>query len=102
MSSRFYPMNTKTKVPTASPEANEFGHDDFFLYVVNAETGKSPKVIADCGSEEVGSVHPCTQDTGLGHRAMADHKVVAVKNGKTGEVLGTLPKAKTLPYWVMK
>ena len=103
MSSHFFPMNTKTKVPTESPESNEFGHTEaFFLYLVNAQTGTAPKVVADYGPAEVGSVHWCTQDTGLGHRSMADHRVVAVKNGKTGEVTGTLPKGKTLPFWVMK
>lgn len=105
-----YIMNTRTKVPTDAPETNEFGHDSFegkypvqFVYLVNAETGGSPKVYAAYGTgpqEQVGRVAAVTQDTGLGNRAMADHRVVAIKTRDGIE--GTLPKGKTIAFWVAK
>ena len=98
----FYIMNTKTKTPTTTPWDNKFGHsstDVTFLYL---QSGKSVKVVATYGGTDaaIGSYLPVTQDTGMGHRWMADHYVVAVVD-KDG-VRGTLPTAKALPFWVTK
>lgn len=103
-------MNTKTTVPTETPEANQFGHvftdtqyPASFVYLVNAETGGTPKVYATYGlgpDEVVGNVVPSTHDTGLGHRRMPRQKIVAVKTAAGVE--GTLPKGKTIQFWVAK
>lgn len=103
-----YAMNTKTKVPAEMPEANEFGHlaQEFtFYFLVDADTGNAAKVygcwgIGEDPGAEVGKRYNMVQDTGLGHRSMKDHRVVAVR--ANGVTYGTPPKGKTLPYWVAK
>lgn len=103
MASTLYLMNTQTRVATTDPQANEFGHDEAtFIYLVLAETGRSPKVMATYGTDErVGEVRSCIQDTGLGHRQMPDHRVVAVQHAD-GTVEGVRPTTQRLPFWVAK
>lgn len=106
-----YAMKTGKKVPTEDPAANPYSHTDddtTFVYLVNAETGRNPKVYGSSGANPewaaerypVGKTLTTVQDTGLGSRHMPAHRVVAVKC--KGKVTGTLPTAKTLPYWVAK
>jgi hypothetical protein len=110
MAQRTYLMNTKSAVPTSNPNANEFTHSTekgcIMLYLQPLEYGQpkgAVKVVADyAGMDryEIGETLWATQDTGLGHRKMKNHKVVAIM-GKD-ETKGELPAKKTLAFWVTK
>lgn len=103
----WYIMNTRTRVATDAPETNQFGHGEgtTFVYAVDSETGKSPKVWATSGlngpRDNVHGVVAMVQDTGMGHRTMRDHRIVAIRNAD-GTVEGTVPAGRTIPFWVAK
>lgn len=98
----FYIMNTKTKTPTATPWDNEFGHCGDNVSFMFIQSGTSVKAVATYGTAPtaIGSTIAVTQDTGMGHRWMAPHTLIAVAT-KDG-MIGTPPAAKNIPFWVCK
>ena len=101
----WYLMNTRSKVHTDQPQNNEFGHTAAtFVWLQDQRTGAGLKVVAtyDGGNPpRVGEVLPCVQDTGLGHRSMNAHVVLATRTPE-GEQAGVLPARRVLPFWVTK
>lgn len=102
-----YCMNTKTTVSVEDPSSNEFGHTlasgSTFVYLRStaSDSLKIWSTYGGAGEFELGQRVNCTQDTGLGHRSMPDHVVVAVLS--TAGLVGKLPvNRRKLPYWVAK
>lgn len=98
-----YAMNTRTTVPTHRPQDNEFGHDHGCTFVyLQSTNGLAVKVWVTYGDPQlkVGQRVSMTNDTGLGHRSMADHIVLAVM--KDNAFHGKLPAKRRLPLWVAK
>ena len=100
-----YAMNTRTKVSTNNPSDNEFGHTldgCTFVYLRSTAGNGAVKVWSTYGDPQlvIGQRVEMINDTGLGHRWMPDHVVVAVMT-KTG-VGGKLPAQKKISYWVAK
>ncbi len=102
-----YCMNTKTTVSVEDPSSNKFGHTldggSTFVYLRSTQSKNAIKIWSTYGGAdefEIGQRVHCIQDTGLGHRSMPDHIVVAVLS--TAGLKGELPNRRKLPYWVAK
>lgn len=101
-----YAMNTRTKVFTDDPSDNEFGHtlDGGCTFVYLASTnGGATKVWVTYGGFHygVGERVQMTNDTGLGHRSMPDHIVVAILS--QAGLVGEIPTGKRkIALWVAK
>jgi hypothetical protein len=101
-----YAMNTRTRVLTADPSDNEFGHsldDCTFVYLRSTSgNGGAVKVWSTYGDFElkIGERVHMINDTGMGHHSMPDHIVVALLT-KT-ELTGKLPAQQKISYWVAK
>jgi len=100
-----YAMNTRTRVSTEDPSANEFGHTldgCTFVYLRSTSGNETVKVWSTYGDPglTIGERVSMINDTGLGHRSMPDHVVVAIlsKDGLRGE----LPVQRKTSYWVAK
>lgn len=98
-----YAMNTRTMVPTDSPMTNDFGHEAGCTFVYLRNPNGKFKVWVTYGDPQlvVGQRVEMTNDTGLGHRSMPDHVVVAVMNAD-GNVGGKLPEQRKIALWVAK
>lgn len=101
-----YAMNTRTAVPTSNPSDNEFGHEVSggvtFVYLRSTSGKGAVKVWATYGDPQlvIGQRVEMTNDTGNGHRWMADHIVIAVMT-KDG-IGGQLPPNSKIALWVAK
>jgi hypothetical protein len=101
-----YAMNTRTRVSTDDPSNNDFGHTldggVTFVYLRSTAGAGTIKVWATYGDPQlvVGEYVDMINDTGLGHRSMPDHVVVAIlsKDGLRGE----LPASRKIALWVAK
>ena len=100
-----YAMNTRTRVKTMRPYDNEFGHTNAtFVYLEDAYApGTKRKVYVTYGGTYTpGEVRHMINDTGMGHRHMPSHRVLAVRYGQDGPIHGLLPAVASLPLWVAK
>jgi hypothetical protein len=101
-----YAMNTRTRVSTDDPSSNDFGHTldggVTFVYLRSTTGAGAFKVWATYGDPGlvIGQRVDMINDTGLGHRWMADHVVVAIMT-KTG-IGGKLPASRKIALWVAK
>jgi hypothetical protein len=101
-----YAMNTRTRVSTEDPSANEFGHTldgCTFVYLRStAGAGTAVKVWSTYGDPQlsIGERVNMINDTGLGHRSMPTHVVVAILS--KDKLSGDLPAQRKIPYWVAK
>jgi len=101
-----YAMNTRERVSTESPSENKYGHSldggVTFVYLRSNAGAGAFKVWATYGDPQlvIGERVEMINDTGLGHRSMPDHVVVAIMM-KTG-IGGKLPAQRKIPLWVAK
>lgn len=101
-----YAMNTRTTVPTDDPSDNQFGHSldggVTFVYLQSTSGAGTTKVWVTYGDPRlvIDERVQMINDTGLGHRSMPDHVVVALLT-KTG-LSGKLPAQRKIPLWVAK
>jgi len=101
-----YAMNTRERVLTETPSQNAYGHSIdggcTFVYLRSTSGKQTCKVWVTYGDPHlaIGERVNMINDTGLGHRSMPSHVVVAILT--KDRLNGELPAQRKIALWVAK